>query len=64
MAAGQALTLARKLSQGGEKLLSAFPGDEALDGQAHRGTESLLPVGTAWGRGGGRGGSPGSGFPR
>lgn len=35
MAAYQALTLARKLSQGGEKLLSAFPGDEALDGQAH-----------------------------
>lgn len=37
VAACQALNLAGKLNPGGEKLLSASPGDKALDGEAHIG---------------------------
>lgn len=55
MAACQAHTLARKLSQGDEKVFPVSPRNEALDGQAHSGTGSLLPVGAAWGRGRGKG---------
>lgn len=61
MAAWGALALPGKLSQGGEELHSACPGNEALQSQAQTGTGSLLSVRTAGGRGGVREGVLGGG---